>query len=231
MKHFLPLVAFSLALFFSCGKSGAPRDTAPAQDALVVDADPPAASAPAPAASAPAPMGVPAAGAGAGAEASRSIAENTAEAQVENTAAELAQIAKFYALLEQAETTKPRGLGDDIMARADALSILSPQASDNARWGFVNYKGDYVIKPQFIAARDFAEGLASVQTTKQKWGFIDDKGETAIAPRFDRIQVTGFREGRVIAVARDTVGYINKEGTYIEGYFAIHRKSTKQRKK
>lgn len=154
----------------------------------------------------------------------------------ENTAAEAAQIARFEAMLAEAERrsaqqshSRSRSLGGDLLGEAEALS-LTPKTDDGTTWGFADAAGNYVVKPQFVAVKTFAEGLAPVQTPQKKWGFINLKGIFVIAPRFDRVQVTGFQEGRVIAVASDTFGYINTAGKYIDGYFSIQKKGKKKKK-
>lgn len=58
----------------------------------------------------------------------------------------------------------------------------------------------------------FAEGLAPVRNRDTRYGFIDIRGGLVIAPRFDEVQ--RFRHGLCKAVAGDTVGYVDRGGSW-----------------
>ena len=94
--------------------------------------------------------------------------------------------------------------------------------------GFINKKGEYVIKPQFDDANEFSEGLACVKVDG-KWGYIDYKGEMVVKPNF--VIAQSFSEGLAWVVI-DTVewkqwsdgkhlchawkeGLIDKTGEYV----------------
>jgi hypothetical protein len=67
-------------------------------------------------------------------------------------------------------------------------------APTDGRMGYVDKTGTVVIPPQFLEARDFAEGLAAVWVDAlRKFGYIDRTGAMAIAPRFN--QACPFSEG------------------------------------
>jgi hypothetical protein len=54
-------------------------------------------------------------------------------------------------------------------------------------YGFYNSKGEWIIKPQFIGARDFKNGYAAVSLNsgdQEIWGFIDTSGKFLIEPKF-----------------------------------------------
>jgi len=51
-------------------------------------------------------------------------------------------------------------------------------------WGFINHKGEFVIKPKFSIALGFTNGLAPV-SLKGKWGYIDKTGKVIIQPKFE----------------------------------------------
>ena len=53
--------------------------------------------------------------------------------------------------------------------------------------GFFNNKGEWVIKPQFEAARDFKNGFACVKKGAT-WGLIDKSGNWVVDPKFDGIK-------------------------------------------
>jgi hypothetical protein len=67
-------------------------------------------------------------------------------------------------------------------------------APTDGRMGYIDKTGTVVIPPQFLEARDFAEGLAAVWVDAlRKFGYIDRTGAMAIAPRFN--QAGPFSEG------------------------------------
>lgn len=83
-------------------------------------------------------------------------------------------------------------------------------ADEKGRWGFVNKKGNIVIKPQFSEAKSFSNGMAAVSNGKA-WGFIDRAGELVIDYQFD------------------DAGYFSGEGaclvsTYEDAYYMIKRR-------
>jgi hypothetical protein len=52
--------------------------------------------------------------------------------------------------------------------------------------GYIDKPGEYVIKPQFVSARVFSEGLAPVKRSyEEKWGYIDKTGQMVIKSQFD----------------------------------------------
>ena len=95
------------------------------------------------------------------------------------------------------------------------IAIEGAQPRGRAKWGYIDRKGDWAIKPQFLAAGSFSDGLAFVGMTVPgqrfvKQGCIDTKGNQVIAPLFE--QPSMFIEG-CAAVRKDGKwGYIDKTG-------------------
>ncbi len=107
---------------------------------------------------------------------------------------------------------------------------------ENQLFGFIDKRGVFVIKPSFLNADSFMEGLAAVQTGSRcntlrclrakackeydkeyVWGFINNKGQMVIKPRFH--MVSGFSEGMSVVLYGDNClerrckwGYIDKTG-------------------
>jgi len=102
------------------------------------------------------------------------------------------------------------------------------------KWGYINQKGEIVIKPQFDAAFAFRDGLAHVAVEAKlveergmwhrpiyelvkgrsllnaKWGYIDKKGTFVIQPHF--ADAARFSEGRAVVMQGRKCGYIDKTG-------------------
>lgn len=85
---------------------------------------------------------------------------------------------------------------------------------NEAKWGFVDKKGNVAINPQFSVAYNFSNGLAAVANDKEKYGFIDKDGLYVINPQFD--YVGNFRENGMAAFkSGDKWGYLDKKGKYV----------------
>jgi antitoxin component YwqK of YwqJK toxin-antitoxin module len=78
--------------------------------------------------------------------------------------------------------------------------------------GYVNAKGDVVIKPTFQRTRAFSGGLGATQTDKG-WGFVKADGSVAIGHTF--ANVGDFHDGLAKALDGEKWGYINTSGEWI----------------
>jgi WG containing repeat len=103
--------------------------------------------------------------------------------------------------------------------------LLSFQPKGKNRYGFVNKKGEVVIRPEFTYAAKFSEGLACVQIYDEKErgyfeGYINKTGKFVIKPRFGGTSSSdcnfhGFRSGLAYVDTSEYYGYINKEGSLV----------------
>ncbi len=89
---------------------------------------------------------------------------------------------------------------------------IATVATKDNKWGFINKKGEYVIKPQFGFVNEFSEGLAAV-LKNDKYGFINKKGKMVIKPQFDSVGL--FSEGLTEVLKNDKYGFINKKGKMV----------------
>lgn len=65
---------------------------------------------------------------------------------------------------------------------------------ENGKFGYKDAAGNVIIKPQFVDADDFSEGLACVKKAKtSSWGYIDTAGRMSIPANFR--QAKPFHEG------------------------------------
>jgi hypothetical protein len=83
------------------------------------------------------------------------------------------------------------------------------QIKENNRIGFIDHKGNIVIKPKFRSAGNFSEGLIAARMNGL-YGYVDRTGEFVIAPKFE--YATDFKEGYAIVVQKNIPTYIDKNG-------------------
>lgn len=81
----------------------------------------------------------------------------------------------------------------------------------NWKWGFINYQGKFVIKPQFQLARDaFYKGVAVVNRNQ----LINSKGKVIFQDK--SIEYIGlFNNGLAIAKKNGKIGYLNTNGKFV----------------
>jgi hypothetical protein len=90
------------------------------------------------------------------------------------------------------------------------------------KYGYINTKGEVVIKPQFSSASDYFKNGFSVvaidekigKENKRKYGFIDTKGEWFLEPQFefaDGFEEDGFASARI----NGKWGLIDKSGKFV----------------
>ena len=78
-------------------------------------------------------------------------------------------------------------------------------------WGYIDKKGELVIKPQFKEAGEFSDGLAYVRKPESHtYGFINKKGKLVISDIYEEAQ--NFNEDRCAVCLDDKWGYINTKG-------------------
>jgi len=82
----------------------------------------------------------------------------------------------------------------------------------NDKWGAVNTKGEWVIKPQFDELGIFENGIAKAYAGDY-YGYVNTKGEWVIEPQFIR-NYDEFSEGLVAAQTDSQMGYIDAQGNW-----------------
>ncbi|WP_338541896.1 WG repeat-containing protein [Paenibacillus tundrae] len=81
----------------------------------------------------------------------------------------------------------------------------------NWKWGFINYQGKFVIKPQFQLARDaFYQGVAVVNRNQ----LINSKGKVIFQDKSIEY-IGGFDNGLAIAKKNGKIGYLNTKGKFV----------------
>ncbi|AUP79605.1 WG repeat-containing protein [Flavivirga eckloniae] len=99
--------------------------------------------------------------------------------------------------------------------------------------GYINTKGEWVIKPQFKVARHFVNGMAPVYDGK-RWGYINTKGEYVIEPQFNDAEIFG-KDTALAPVKpffKNSWGFVNEKGEmvippnyFITPSFSFNRKT------
>ncbi len=84
----------------------------------------------------------------------------------------------------------------------------------SGKWGFVNEKGNVVIKPSFSEAKSFSCGVAAVKKN-DKWGFINKDGELVVDYQF--VDVNYFNEKGINLVSLVKGEYFPIEFRFNEG--------------
>lgn len=95
------------------------------------------------------------------------------------------------------------------------------------KWGYIDNKGAFIIKPQYDNARDFQENGLAVVENKELSGIIDNSGKYIVEPKYGSI--TAFSEG--LAEVEDVDGFkvIDENGKEITskayGYISAYKNS------
>ncbi|MEZ5352788.1 MAG: WG repeat-containing protein [Bryobacteraceae bacterium] len=81
-----------------------------------------------------------------------------------------------------------------------------------ATWGYVDDAGRTVIAPEYLAAREFVEGLAAVLAIN-RWGFIDPTGAYRVTPLYE--DCSNFSEAVAAVKWYNRWGYIDRDGAFV----------------
>jgi hypothetical protein len=87
--------------------------------------------------------------------------------------------------------------------RAEELFSASLKTTSGTKWGYIDSKGDWVIRPQYEYAADFQDNGYAVVQIKGLSGIIDASGKYVVPPTYDSI--SPFSEGRAIVI--DKMGF------------------------
>jgi len=81
-------------------------------------------------------------------------------------------------------------------------------------YGFVDTKGDVIIKFEFDDAKEFNDGLAAVKKRRSSaWGFIDKKGKFVVQPIYD--EAFSFSEKQAVVRKDGKHAFITTSGNQI----------------
>lgn len=104
----------------------------------------------------------------------------------------------------------------------DAIGLRAKLDTVSGKYGYVNEKGDFIIKPQYSLARNFMSEYTSVQVDTL-WGIIDTSGNFYIKPKF-RNEISAIYRNHFLEYGenmkfRNIDGTIKYEYLFIPGPF------------
>ncbi len=104
----------------------------------------------------------------------------------------------------------------------NTINLQMQQDSVSGNYGYVNEKGDYIIKPIFNSARNFISEYTSVQKDSL-WGIIDTNGTFVVKPKYSS-RISGVYRGHFLEYGenykfRSLNGEIKYEYLFIPGPF------------
>lgn len=86
-------------------------------------------------------------------------------------------------------------------------------AKKDAKWGFVNFEGQWVLKPLFDKTKPFSNNLAPVRI-REKWGYTNLEGICVVQPMYNDAEP--FSENGLAAVNKGYGwGFINESGKVV----------------
>lgn len=100
-----------------------------------------------------------------------------------------------------------------------AADGLARAANNLNMWGFVNSKGEWIIKPVFVSCTNFDKNNLSkvsvnVRGVGIRYGFINRSGNMVISAQY--LSLSGFHGGYAIAQDRNgKFGVIDLKGTWV----------------
>ncbi|WP_183192346.1 WG repeat-containing protein [Brevibacillus fluminis] len=84
---------------------------------------------------------------------------------------------------------------------------------DGEKWGFIDEKGNWIVKPTYDMVGRFSEGLAAVSQDNAKQGYIDKTGKLILPAQYSF--AGEFHEGKAAVTINDKMGFIDKTGKVV----------------
>lgn len=90
---------------------------------------------------------------------------------------------------------------------------LTPKMMRNGKWGYVDSRGNTMIKGQYEEVQLFSQGMAAIKQDGY-WGYINGNNKMVIQPQYR--QADQFRSGRaVVGVKGRKLGFIDYRGILV----------------
>ncbi len=95
-------------------------------------------------------------------------------------------------------------------------SGLSPAMStENGRYGYLDTEGHWALRPQYVYAEDFINGLA-IASLDSGFGVINERGDWVITPKHDYVSVGAREDSVIIGVNFDNDVVVYDAATFAE---------------
>ncbi len=96
----------------------------------------------------------------------------------------------------------------DFNEGAAAFRVEGPDGA--SQWGYFDRRFAVTIEPRFSRARDFTNGVASVEVLGEGWGFLNRAGDWEVTPQFD--DADDFDTRLAMIRHQGLYGYIDRQG-------------------
>lgn len=73
-----------------------------------------------------------------------------------------------------------------VYAQQTKATLQLRPIQQNGKWGYIDSTGKIIVKPQFVSAEEFSEGLAAIENEDGKHSYVDESGVVVIEPRPER---------------------------------------------
>lgn len=105
-------------------------------------------------------------------------------------------------------------MGGSAMAQKQSNNLFLIVNDDGNLYGFMNSKGTIIVKPQYVNANEFSEGMAAVAVQDDdynfNWGFVNHTGKLVIPAIYT--EVSNFSDGVAFAKLDGKWLLIDKNG-------------------
>ncbi|MEG0905777.1 MAG: WG repeat-containing protein [Cellulosilyticaceae bacterium] len=106
------------------------------------------------------------------------------------------------------------------------IGMLFPameRSSQGNRYGYINEKGKWIVKPEYERTYPFSDEVGSV-VKDNLYGLVNKQGKQILAPTYQSISL--FEDGKAVVVAEQGMGIIDTKGkmltksfyTYVDNY-------------
>lgn len=107
-------------------------------------------------------------------------------------------------------------INEDIYDSVSGFHDSMSRIEKDGKYGFINKNGNEVIKPIYLSATSFNDGVSIISINKNGkilYGLIDKKGCYVLEPKYDKI--TGFKNGYSWFYLDDKCGVIDNHGKIV----------------
>ncbi|OFI05942.1 anti-sigma-V factor RsiV [Clostridium acetireducens DSM 10703] len=128
-------------------------------------------------------------------------------------------------MVENKKTNNYREILSNIINKENNLYAASIKTVKGVKWGYINDKGNLVIKPEYDFALDFQENGLAIIEIGGFYGIINKEGKYIVEPKY--YSISEFSEGRASVIDEEGFKVIDEKGKVITSkpynYIAMYR--------